>query len=391
MKRRHVVLLIAAVSLWIFAAAQSGTPRGSSFSTPMGGARALLLVFQELGLPASPWLQPFTDLDSAELTPRGKPATLFVIDGQNLHAAGGSRLLKWIESGNQLVFMGSPEQLAALRSVGAGKSASGIVGDPVWFEFDDEPRATPLRCTGAPVEACGGVQQISAGRFAFPPVDRWLNGRPILLAGSEERPQALWQRIGRGEAWFFGDAAAALNSEIDQFDNLRLLYQIASRFGGPVLFDEFHHGYRQPTSAARAGQRAALLLLTGVLLALLILGALSRSVRFGAPAPRPAAARAATVEFASVLGLLYRDHGASSVLRHYLDAWRRRLEKRAGIRARLSDAHLLEALERGRRIEGVRGLQVRSALRTLAGDAAVSEEALQRHIRSLEDILEGYR
>ena len=164
-----------------------------------------------------------------------------------------------------------------------------------------------------------------------------------MIASSEKGHYVLRRELGSGEVWMFSGVAPALNQYIDTADNLRLLFQLASD-SSKVLFDEFHHGHTAPVAKDLKARQDAIIVLIGFLVLVFTLGAFSRSVRFGEPLPLINPESSSTVEFTSVLGLLYREHRVPEVLRYYLRAWRMRVEKSFGISARASNESLLNQL-----------------------------------------------
>lgn len=379
MRPRHVAALIALLVLWLFASSRPRRENGSTFEPHSGGALALLEVFKELGLDAERWFQPFS-----ELPRRSAPATLFLIEPSELPPAGYAVLMEWVQAGNRLIYMGTPHAyLHFTGSEGAPRrSLSGIMRSLT----ATEPEPIAVECGSAPADVCRKVREISDPGPAFP-APQALQPAAV-LAGSAREPKVLLLQRGKGEIWLFSAAAPALNEQIDRFDNLRLLYQIASRGAGPILFDEFHHGYTAPAGGAGAAQLGSLALLCGFLTALLLAGALSRAVRFGPPRPAALPHAAATAEFASVLGLLYRDYGAAAALKHYVRAWRVRLELAKGLSRRLPDDRLVEGLVARGELSAAEGRTLAAALREFGRSTALPDEQVAALARCLEFTME---
>jgi hypothetical protein len=159
------------------------------------------------------------------------------------------------------------------------------------------------------------------------------------VSGAPGRPSAVAVPVGRGEVILLSGPDPLENAGLARADALSLLVRLAAR--GPVTFDE---RWLLPRRGGR-GPPASLALLGGqALLAAVVLVA-ARGRRLGVIRP-PRAARARTsADYLASLAALYRRAGAEGELA--AAAWRavrRRLERRAGVPARLADPDALAQL-----------------------------------------------
>ncbi len=181
----------------------------------------------------------------------------------------------------------------------------------------------------------------------------------IPLAGGEGWASAVSVPAGRGEVLVLSGAEPLENAHLLEADAASLLVRLGGL--GPVELDE---RFLAPAAPATPPSQRALLLLAGQLLLAGAALAWSRGRRLGAvrPPPRPGAGRTSRDYLAS-LAALYRRAGAEPELAaRSWRALRRRLERQAGIPARLPDA------------EAARRAQPRSAAAALAlarGSAAL--------------------
>jgi hypothetical protein len=121
----------------------------------------------------------------------------------------------------------------------------------------------------------------------------------------------LWPVRGKGRVLVVADPTILTRRGLQSEDNAVFLANVADRAArdGVVYFDEYHHGFQSAGGAwgyiAYHGQQLLFLPL------FLAVGAAlwAASVRLGLAVPRPAAASADAVDYASALALLYRRAG----------------------------------------------------------------------------------
>ncbi len=152
------------------------------------------------------------------------------------------------------------------------------------------------------------------------------------VLGDAERPAAVTVPLGRGEVLLLAGPELLDNRHIGEGEALALWVRLAAR--GPIVFDE---RFLRPTGAglvARSGPPLVIGLQLGLVVLLL---AAALWPRLGAVRPPPPeGAGRTTREYLASLADLYRRAGAEPELA--AAAWRRlrrRLEKEAGVAARL--------------------------------------------------------
>jgi len=201
------------------------------------------------------------------------------------------------------------------------------------------------------------------------------------VCGARGRPSAVAVPLGRGEVILLAGPEPLENGRLAEADALSFLVRLAAR--GPVTFDE---RWLLPREAA-AGPPPALALLAGQALLAAAVLVVARGRRLGAIRPPPAARSRTTGDHLASLAALYRRAGGEGELA--AAAWsaaRRRLERRAGIPARLGDAQAL-ALLRARAPSAAEPFERGAAARA----AAPGAERLVAVVRAAADLDEALR
>lgn len=128
----------------------------------------------------------------------------------------------------------------------------------------------------------------------------------VVHIGPDDRPRVVSMTVGRGTVVVVGDEWAMSNAGLKAADNLQLALDLAtSKSGGPIVFDEFHHGYAAGGGAlARLGTGARLSLVQLCVAALVLLLAARR--RLGTPQEAVETARRSPVEYVQSLAALLR-------------------------------------------------------------------------------------
>ncbi len=328
MKRKHVVLLIAFLAMTIYFELAKDMTFGSTFASKRQGARAFFLSLQELGKNASPWLEPFESLQT-----KTEKATMFVVSVPDFK--GIKFLEEWVRKGNRLILINSFPGAGFTK----GMAKESTTTEAVFDLFEDEKKSMSVSCSDSLQEVCDGITSVSK---MVPSLV--LEGEDVeILAGTKADAKIAYQQVGSGDVFLISSESLILNQNIENHDNFRFLYQIAT-VHDEILFDEFHHGYRSPVAARLEARRDAVWVLIGTLVAVLLLGALSRAVRFGPPTVIPEEPLSSSVEFAGVLGMLYREHQAQEVLSYYVRSWRRRLSRIFGVASGLTHEKALGQL-----------------------------------------------
>lgn len=323
MKKKQIFLLLSLIILWIFLSWDSQPKRGSSFSAQMYGSRAFLLTLQQLGIQSKPWLYPFSELKN-----RATDATLLVISPSGLETA--SDLLRWVESGNRLIFLSSNPD--SYKPILAKTDIS--IKDDIAYRLIASPtrQFSKVSCPADNLEVCKDVNQVTTSNLLFAATSKTATS----VASQDNGVSIFHYRLGAGDIWLFAGDDTIVNRNIDQNDNLRFLYQLVTARSS-VFFDEFHHGYRAPAPVEQQNSYATVWLLFGLLFILLSIFAISRAVRFGPVELETEQTIPGSTDFVTALGSLLQEHGIRPALRYYLQAWKERAANKFCISRNLED------------------------------------------------------
>jgi len=338
-------------------------PGFSTFSSEREGMKALYLLLEQEGFQVNRWRRPFTELNDS------MGIVLFVIAPSSM--GGEEELLAWVEEGNTLVLLDSEEaptnKLRKAMGIESIKvpafSLAKVLGDKAGVE---------VQCPSDLAE-CRGVKTIK-----YP--DRILQERPPSGVVLTDPPSLFTKPHGNGRLWYLSDASIASNFVLDQFDHLRLFYQIA-RSGNRVLFDEFHHGYTAPIGEGSRERLYTAILFICYLSFILLVITLSRAVRFGPARIKPLVQPSRQSEFIDVLSVLYEEHRAYQVLNSYLDGWKVRVERNFGIHRGYDNEERLRRLAGTGMLNAQGKDEVRAALRDIE-----SGNKLERGVQVIEGI-----
>lgn len=274
--------------------------RPSTFFTDPTGARALYLVLEQLLPPGTvgQWRRPLALLDSS-------PASTLIVMGPvvGLGPGDADALDRWLESGGQLILATSaPWEIVSRDSDSEeADSAADFASRHGIVHPEDVPEGAAL-------------------------------------AAAETRA------VGLGRIHYVPDAHAFSNARLGEDENAVWLAQRVSEWGGPVWFDEYHHGF---------GVSRGLLSLIGAFLltpwgfVCLQLGLaglvylVGYKKRFGAPVDPLREERASRIETADALGGLFRAADARALSVKAIDQHlAASLSADLGYRVDLADARL---------------------------------------------------
>lgn len=370
MTRRRIVLLLIIMAAWIHLALSQQRHSGSSYVAQPDGSKAIFTLFERLKLPVSRFLYPFTALDAAN-----RNAALFVVAPETL--GHETQLLDWVKQGNRVVYFDTrpltSKRLVHALGMAERKDASTITE----LLYDKDAHEPFLLQREMPF-----VHEISlSGAHPYAPPD---GADPLLMHDGDVRAFRL--RMGKGDLWFFSDANAILNEHIDQTDNMKLWLTLAQN-SSKIFFDEFHHGFTAPVSATRRARWQAIAYFIGFLVVWFLAGMLSRAVRFGPPTIVAENPPAAAADYVTALGLLYHEHGAASMLRRYITAWRRRLERATGISRTIPHGQCVEDLINRKLVNEAAGQRILQILEKAASLQDGEEMLWEGHLGLLETTL----
>jgi hypothetical protein len=300
--RARAVLLLAVAALGLLLAvapmlgggeggAGSG-PAGSSYATAAEGTKAAYLLLGRLGHRTERRAEPMGDLRRTRLVfllaPQGR------LGGVDLYSVS-----EWIEAGGTLVYgpttfepdaqlLRDGLELPALRIRSRPRTQVPLQGE--W----GEARALELEVA----ISTRGARRVNTAEQ-----------RVSDLAG---RPRETWALViprGKGRIYLV-DPGAFSNRGLKGADNALFLATLAARHagGGPILFEEFVHGYGDAVSVlslARGPRRLAIGLAAAVVALALLAHAWGAGRRLGPPAPEPAPPRRASIEQIESLAAFY--------------------------------------------------------------------------------------
>lgn len=365
MKRRTVILLFILGGAWLVLTMNQASPPGSTLDASPGGARGFFLLLERQHLAPKTWYRPFQELPKDE-----RDATFFLVAPTRMGAE--QQLLDWVRAGNRLVLFASQKDTTD-RILGVLDLKRGE-GWNDFLQLVEDVSATVFSCSPKLGDPCGARGSMTApgGGFVKP--------KSRIIAGTPERAVAVRMDLGKGEVWALSGSAPIQNENIEAYDNLPFLFSLAAARSA-VYFDEFHHGYTEPTAAEASRQQTMVVILGGYLVAFLVLVVLTRSVRFGPARAEHYAGAFSSGDFAAVLGLLYAEHNAVEKLELYRDAWMARARRAAGSPVGFSDTELVSALVTRGFWSEAQAARVRKALSILkspgSGDANLAIRELE--------------
>ncbi|HVO18565.1 MAG TPA: DUF4350 domain-containing protein [Anaeromyxobacter sp.] len=311
------------------ASAESAGPRGLAAARELLAARGVAVVRRGPGDPLLP------GAGTVLLAAPGAPIPAAEVKALIEEAAGGATVL---------VALGPAPQPALLDALGLALA----------------PSLEPRTARGlAPHRLLGDLSL--PGRAASLEV---LRPGPLPVSGAPGWGSAVSAPAGRGEVLVLSGPEPLENGHLLEGDAVSLIVRLGAL--GPVVIDERFLSAESPQPPPTRHALALLgaqLLLAGLTLAL----ALGRRLGAVRP-PAPAEVGQTTRDYLTSLAALYRRAGAEAELAAL--AWaalRRRLERRAGIPARLSDADAARRLPAG---DPARALALARGAAALAGGGA---------------------
>jgi hypothetical protein len=365
MNRRRAIglgtlIVVIAVLVILRGTAAGDSPEHRSSSDGGNGTSALRYYAQALGHTAGSVEGDFT-LPSS-------PALLFVFtpsDTQGYSLAEAQQLHAWVSLGNVLVYAAEN-------------------GDPVLdTEFGlRRSRATVDADAHAAAPILGGVGTLSgaskARSFAASPtqVPLFRNGKGDVLA--------LSMAMASGKLIVTSDPLVLCNSYLKLADNGRFAADLIAMTpnGGPVLFDEFHHGQvsaTTPTAVAWVSTPWGAALVLAVII--IFAGLALRGRAFGPPILlRPRADRSSAEYAAAVGSLLHRTGARRVTLETLLSATRRSVAERVGLGADTPSGQFLETIAQRSPVAAAELSRAEARLpAAVSSEAAVLEMARRLH------------
>lgn len=316
-------------------------PRPTSFLSSPGGGKALYLTLAELGMDTR---QRRTRIEAGD-TMRG--AFLVLAPSLGYDEREARLVMTWLRRGGGLMYVpplggDALGDSLGLRAYPLAPSTDSLMAAGGWRGASASPLPHPWT---------RGLKAVPGWERAFRPSDRIKRGRILLRTKTDSVPTAVTFAVGQGRVVAFSDPRPVTNAALRSNGLAPLAAQAAARLagGGPVHFDEFHHGYREDGSirgalgrwlAGTGAGRGTLQLAVAGLGLLLLLG-----WRFGAPLAPPPAERRSPLEHVEALAGAYRQAGARATARRLVvQGLARRLGRRTVPSGDAAAADLVERL-----------------------------------------------
>jgi hypothetical protein len=302
---------------------QPGPP--STYNAASAGYKALYLWLRELGVPAKRWERTFTEL------PREAEVLLMMSPRLGPGPEEVNALETWVRGGGTLVLVSSPSNAFAKH-----------------FGFELKMRPRDLK------------KEVKALSFQPGP---YIRGKRTIVSKSHvgidsKKPEAIVHsqgafgnlmvvlEEGKGRVIMLADPSLFSNLHLRDGDHARLALDLLLTHldRGPLLIDEYHHGYGRVTSvAAYVFQSEAFVPILQVLfLVLLLWGAAGR--RFGPARPLRREMERSSMEYVRAVAQLFqrvkaRRLALESVLRWFDEEARRLLfDKDPGFQRDMAEA-----------------------------------------------------
>lgn len=296
----------------------------SSFVGDAEGLLAFRRVLETLPRPVEILTRPYDEL------PAG-PGLLIVATPlqRAVDAREETALRAWLDGGGALLVVddaGITEQshrlFTLLDDAGLSRQLPVVDLDPSTL-LPERPAVTPAR--GAPVSPSGddlATLRLHRDAGLLPDSDAIplaYNDTPEVVAAEGRLGQARVVRV-------MGPLLA--NDRIALGDHLTFAMRLVDdlRDDGPVVFDEYHHGYGGMVSVVRNLDAAALMWVAASALIAAALYALARGIRFGPPRAVPEPPRRSSLEFVRSMASLYQRADARD---HALEAMTQRVRREA--------------------------------------------------------------
>lgn len=345
---------------------------GSSFSNAPTGMRGLALMYEHFGYEIAQRRSTFED--TSDLNPNQD--VIFIACTYEPFTNGEiERLGHWVRSGGRLVMI-EPLRGDVMRALvpGLERSRNRQNQDPVdSCLIHVSPEGTPLiENQSWPIMVSPFVDEVST--VTTP--DSTVFSRPGIAAPaaaiSDFAFTMLVSHSGHGQVVAFS-SNPFINSALSTSDNARLALNLASG-AKRVVFDEYHHGYRQSGGSIQALPIQWRWALLGLVIAV-ITYAWARAPRRSAPAEEPPVLPRTRGEFIGALALsLQRANGSQTAVRILQNDLRMRLQRRLFMGGWITDEEIVAASPRLGLVPG----EIATALRPIpTEDRALLERAQQ--------------
>ena len=360
MKNRRDILIIvglfAALILFIaFGPARrppaSTLPDATTHSSAPEGAQALYTWARALGYDAR-------RLEYRDFSLDEDDAALLILNPNEAISRTHARQVRdWLERGGTLVMALDRNALFGLQNA--------LLDE---LQFDTAVyTGTATIAEAAPAQPALDQPPLQRARVQASRVLVPLRDDYVALLGEPGALVVAGIKVGSGYAYLSTSTFPFSNAGLRDEANAALVLNMLRRVppGGRIQFDEFHHGFFTPPSTRTIvfgspwGWAATYAVL--VLGLYFVLG----GRRFGRPVPlREEVVRRSSAEYVeSMAGLFLRGGKRAFILKHYRDAFKRRIARRDGINPQLNDADFVRELARAREIDEAGVLALLARLR----------------------------
>ena len=260
----------------------------SSYSTASGGAKAGYLLLAQSGYDVRRWERPLTDL------PKPAGTTLILADPDEAPTPEESESIKsFLSRGGRII-------------------ATGMFSGTFLPENDSVPDVLlGMSWKRASAVSPSAITR-AAPQITIAPQARWpSNSAAYSLYGDGDEIVVVKYPYGRGEVLWWAAATPLTNAGLTEPGNLEFFLASLGETRGPVLWDEYIHGYRESLEASVGHSPVKWLLLQLALVGLALVATFSR--RSGPIVAPVTDVRLSPLEFVQTLGGLYENAGTASV------------------------------------------------------------------------------
>jgi hypothetical protein len=258
----------------------------STYSTASGGAKAAYLLLSQSGYKVQRWERPLIDLP--------KNATVMLADPLEAPTREERESLKnFLSDGGRII-------------------ATGMFSGTFLPENDGVPDIL-LGMSWKKVSAIApSAITRAAPQITIAPQARWQSyAAAYALYGEKDEILVVKYPYGRGEVLWWAAATPLTNAGLKEPGNLEFLLACIGNADGPVVWDEYVHGYREDLGSSVAHSPVKWVILQLVLLGLAVVATFSR--RSGPVSAPVNDVRLSPLEFVHTLGGLYENAGTASV------------------------------------------------------------------------------
>ena len=284
-----VVFILLIVGVVVFGGQQGEKVEiPSSYSTASGGAKAGYLLLAQSGYDVQRWARPLTDL------PKSADTTLILADPEEAPTHDESESIKsFLYRGGRIIATG----MFSGTFLPENNSVPDVLLAMSWKRAS---AVSPSAITRA------------APQITIAPQARWPSYTPAYpLYGDGDEIVVVKYPYGRGEVLWWAAATPLTNAGLTEPGNLEFFLASVGEARGPILWDEYIHGYRESLESSVVHSPVKWLLLQLALLGLALVATFSR--RSGPISAPVTDVRRSPLEFVDTLGGLYENAGTASV------------------------------------------------------------------------------